>query len=260
MLTQNNATQSLSAVIITLNEETNIARCLESVSFCSERVVLDGGSTDNTVQIAKSLGASVELNTTWQGFGIQKSTALNLARSDWILSIDADEVITPNLASEILGAVQQDKIDGFFINRLSNFLGHWMRFGGWYPDYVLRLARREVCYFDTVPLHEKLIVQGTTGQLKSPLLHYSYPTIESVLLKRTRYSIASAHLKRANNRSYSVVESSARSLWAFMQNYLFRLGFLDGAPGLIAALSKSQETFWKYAATKYLQEPPHIDE
>jgi glycosyltransferase involved in cell wall biosynthesis len=253
-------TPSITAVIITLNEESNIARCLESVSFCSEVVVLDGGSNDNTVQIAKSLGAVVELNPSWRGFGVQKSIALSLASSDWVLSIDADEVLTPNLVSEILGAVQQDTVDGFYINRRSNFLGHWMRFGGWYPDYVLRLARRESCYFDTLPVHEKLIVQGVTGYLKSPLLHFSYPTIESILLKRTRYAIASARLKRANNRSYNVIGSFVRSLLSFAQCYVFKLGFLDGTAGLIAAISKSQETFWKYAATKYLEKSPSADQ
>jgi glycosyltransferase involved in cell wall biosynthesis len=252
-------TNLLSAIVITFNEEINIARCLKSLSFCNEIIVLDSGSTDHTVKIAESLGAKVSINTSWPGFGIQKSTALNLASYDWILSIDADEVITPNLASEILKAVQQDKIAGFYINRLSNFLGHWMHFGGWHPDYVMRLARRALCHFDTVPLHERLIVQGTTDKLKSHLLHFSYPTIESVLLKRTRYAIASAHLKRTNKRSYGVVESLVRSLWAFTQSYLFRLGFLDGTAGLLAAISRSQETFWKYAATKYVHKPPPID-
>jgi glycosyltransferase involved in cell wall biosynthesis len=246
---------SISAILISLNEEKNIARCLESVSFCNEIIVIDGGSSDKTIEIGKSFGAKVELNTQWQGFGTQKSIALSRASSDWVLSIDADEVVSPELKLEILQAIDQDRINGFFINRLSNFLGHWMRHGGWRPDYILRLARRNVCQFDLAPIHEKMIVNGPTGYLHGKLLHYSYPTIDKVLAKQARYALDSAREKSGPRGSgYSVASAMCRSMFKFIQLYIVRLGFLDGTPGLLAAISKSQETFWKYAAVRFLTE------
>jgi len=246
---------SISAILITLNEENNIARCLESVSFCNKIIVIDGGSSDKTIEIAKSFGAEVEVKTQWQGFGAQKSIALSLASGDWVLSIDADEVVSPELKLEILQAIDQDRINGFFINRLSNFLGHWMRHGGWRPDYILRLARRNVCQFDLAPIHEKMIVNGPTGYLHGKLLHYSYPTIDKVLAKQARYALDSAREKSGPRGSgYSVASAMCRSMFKFIQLYIVRLGFLDGTPGLLAAISKSQETFWKYAAVRFLTE------
>lgn len=246
---------SISAILITLNEEKNIARCLESISFCDEIIVIDGGSSDKTIEIAKSFGAKVEVKTQWQGFGAQKSIAVSLASGDWVLSIDADEVVSPELKLEILQAIDQDRINGFFINRLSNFLGHWMRHGGWHPDYILRLARKNECQFDLAPIHEKMIVNGPTGYLQGRLLHYSYPTIDKVLAKQARYALDSARSKSESRGSrHSVASAMCRSLFRFIQLYFVRLGFLDGTPGLLAAISKSQETFWKYAAVRYIPE------
>ena len=246
---------SISAILITLNEEKNIARCLESVSFCNEIIVIDGGSSDETIEIAKSFGAKVEVKTQWQGFGAQKSIALSLASADWVLSIDADEIVSPELKLEILQAIDQDVINGFCINRLSNFLGHWMRYGGWYPDFVLRLAKKNECQFDLAPIHEKMIVNGPTGYLHGRLLHYSYPTIDKVLAKQARYALDSARNKSESRGSRcSVAGAMCRSMFKFIQLYIVRLGFLDGKPGLLAAISKSQETFWKYAAVRFLTE------
>ena len=246
---------SISAILITLNEENNIARCLESVSFCDEIIVVDGGSSDKTIEIAKSFGAKVEVKTQWQGFGAQKTIALSRASGDWVLSIDADEVVSPELKLKILQAIDQDRINGFFINRLSNFLGHWMRHGGWHPDHILRLARKNECHFDLAPIHEKMIVNGPTGYLQGRLLHYSYPTIDRVLAKQARYALDSARSKsELKDSGYSVSNAMCRSFFKFIQLYFVRLGFLDGTPGLLAAISKSQETFWKYAAVRYIPE------
>ena len=246
---------SISAILISLNEEKNIARCLESVSFCNEIIVIDGGSSDETIEIAKSFGAKVEVRTQWQGFGAQKSIALSRASGDWVLSIDADEVVSPELRLAILQAIEQDQVAGFCINRLSNFLGHWMRHGGWHPDYILRLAKKNECHFDLAPIHEKMIVNGQTGYLHGKLLHYSYPTIDKVLAKQARYALDSARSKsELMDSGYSVSNAICRSFFKFTQLYILRLGFLDGAPGLLAAISKSQETFWKYAAVRFLTE------
>ena len=246
---------SISAILITLNEQKNIARCLESVSFCNEIIVIDSGSSDKTVEIAESFGAKVHLNSNWRGYGIQKSIALDLASSNWVLSIDADEVISPELKLEILEAIDQDVTNGFWVSRLSNFLGHWMRHGGWYPDLVLRLAKKNECQFDLAPIHEKMVVNGPTGYLQGTLFHYSCPAIDQVLAKQARYALDSARKKSGPRGSgYSVASAMCRSMFKFIQLYILRLGFLDGTPGLLAAISKSQETFWKYAAVRFLTE------
>lgn len=242
---------SISAILITLNEEQNLKRCLSSIGFCDEIVVIDGGSSDKTEEIAKSCGAKFFVEAQWKGFGVQKSIALNRATGTWILSIDADEVVSSELRESIYAAIKQDSFSGFYVNRKTNFLGRWMRFGGWYPDRVLRLAKRQTCHFEQAPLHEKLVVQGRTSRLSGDLFHYSYPTVESALNKQVRYSMASAELKAAHYGKYSIFSAVIRALWNFSHNYFLRLGFLDGTEGLIAAVSKSQETFWKYAATSY---------
>jgi len=247
------AQHSISAILITLNEEQNLARCLQSLGFCEEIIVIDGGSSDQTMEIAKNYNAKIVVEKEWKGFGDQKSIALTHARCDWVLSIDADEVVSPELKSSILVAIQQEKFKGFYVNRTSNFLGRWMRYGGWYPDWVLRLAKREACYFDLAPIHEKLLVRGNTSRITGNLFHYSYPTIESILYKQVRYSLDSARLKAAQYRHYSVIFALFRAFWIFAYNYVLRLGFLDGVAGLIAAASKSQETFWKYVATNYVE-------
>ena len=241
----------ISAVLITKNEAANLADCLESLRFCQEWVVLDSQSTDNTVAIAQRFGCTVINDADWQGFGIQKQRALDAASSEWVLSIDADERITPALAQEIQQAIRSGQADGYFIKRQSQFLGKWMRHGGWYPDRVLRLAKRESARFDPTPIHEKMLVSGRIAELNHPMLHYSYRSIEDVLAKQKTYALAGATKKSGAGVSSGVAMALLRSGWTFARLYGVQLGFLDGRQGLVAALAKSQETFWKYLAAAW---------
>jgi len=241
----------ISAVLITKNEAMNLTDCLESLRFCQEWIVLDSQSSDDTAAIAQRFGCRVINDADWQGFGIQKQRALDAATGEWVLSIDADERITPELAAEIQQAIRSNAADGYYIARRSQFLGRWMRHGGWYPDRVLRLARRTNVRFDPTPVHEKMLVSGRIAELKQPMLHYSYRSIEDVLAKQKTYALAGAAKKSGAGVSGGVVMALLRSGWTFVRLYGLQLGFLDGRQGLVAALAKSQETFWKYLAAAW---------
>lgn len=240
---------TISAIIITLNEEGNIGDCLATLGFCDEVIVVDSGSTDRTVDIAKSAGARVTLATDWRGFGTQKQRALNLATSDWVLSIDADERVSEQLRDEILLAATIQDRDGFRINRLSSFLGQPMRHGGWYPDRILRLARRGRARFSDAIVHEELLVDGAVGDLGAPMTHLSYISIDDVLRKLRSYALASAAQRRRDGRRGGLGIAVARSLFAFTKAYGLKAGFLDGRRGFVAAVFRAHETFWRYVAT-----------
>ena len=158
---------SLSVTVITHNEAHNIEACLRSVSFADQLVVLDSGSTDDTVQIARSLGAEVSVSPDWPGFGIQKNRALALATSEWVLSLDADERVTPELQVEILACLKSPAFDVYSFPRLSSYCGQYMRHSGWYPDRVTRLFRRTAARFSDDLVHEKVVSQAPEGQASS---------------------------------------------------------------------------------------------
>lgn len=240
---------SLSAILITRDEEANIGACLESVAFCDEIVVVDSGSTDATIAIAEGFGAKVVRTSDWPGFGAQKQRALDLASGDWVLSIDADERITPKLRAEIVAAMADGKSAGYRINRLSWFLGQPMRHGGWHPDRVLRLARRDRARFSPDSVHERLLVEGPLGDLAEPMLHYSYANVDDVLRKMRSYALASAAERRRKGVSGGLAVAIVRSLFGFLKAYVLKAGFLDGRRGFVAACFKAQETFWRYIAT-----------
>jgi len=242
---------TVSAFIITRNEANNLTECLQTLKFCQEIVVLDQQSDDDTAQLARAFGARVITTEEWPGFGEQKQRALNLTTSEWVLSIDADERIPPELAAEIEQAIRSNAADGYYIARRSQFLGRWMRHGGWYPDRVLRLARRANARFDPTPVHEKMLVSGRIAELKQPMLHYSYRSIEDVLAKQKTYALAGAAKRSGARVSGGVVMALLRSGWTFVRLYGVQLGFLDGRHGLVAAVAKSQETFWKYLAAAW---------
>lgn len=241
----------ISAIVITRNESHQIAECIASIRFCDEIIVVDSYSTDNTVGIAASHGCRVIQPDDWQGFGIQKQRALNAATGDWVLSIDADERITPELKQEIITAITAESANGFFLNRKSQFLGKWMRFGGWYPDYTLRLGKREKVSFDPAPVHEKMLIEGPVKKLAQPMLHYSYRSIDDLLRKQKDYALAGAKKRIASQSSSSLLGALTRSTWTFFRAYILQLGLLDGSRGFVAAVAKSQETFWKYLATAW---------
>jgi glycosyltransferase involved in cell wall biosynthesis len=245
---------TLSVIIIALNERDNIRDCLASVAFADECIVLDGGSTDDTAHIANSMKAKVFINSEWQGFGHQKNIALSHAQSDWILSLDADERITPELALEIQHAMSTSNADVFEIARQTNFCGTWIRHCGWTPDRVARLFKRGSVSFTADKVHERLTGPGmqTVGRLKQVMLHFSYPTPAHYWRKLQTYSQAWAEQKFAQGQTTSIGRACLSAVAAFVKSYFLRLGFLDGAMGLVVCNMQAQAAFGKYFTLYYL--------
>jgi glycosyltransferase involved in cell wall biosynthesis len=235
----------LSAIIITRNEEANIGSCLDTLAFCDERIVVDSGSTDRTVAIAQQKGARVVTHD-WQGFGAQKNFALSLAGGDWVLSIDADERVTPALAREIERAVAEEGADAYEIPRLSSFVGREMRHSGWFPDYVLRLFRRGKAHFSDDLVHERVVCEGPVGRLDEQLVHRSVTHLEQAISRIDRYSTAGAEMLVASGRRVSFAQGITHGLWSFFRAYVLRLGFLDGREGFLLAVANAEGTYYRY--------------
>ena len=243
----------LSVAIIARDEQHSIAPCLESISWADEVVVLDSGSIDATVEICRSLGARVEI-TDWPGFGAQKNRAIERCSGDWILSLDADERVTPDLRAAIERAMASPgEHTAFRIPRLSSYCGRTMRHGGWWPDYVVRLFRRGKARFSEDLVHEKLLVEGTTGTLKEPLAHEAFVDLQEVLAKMDRYSSAGAQHLLATGAGGSLTRAVGHGLWAFVRTYLLRAGYLDGREGFMLAVSNAEGTYYRYLKLMLLQ-------
>lgn len=236
----------LSVIVITQDEARNIEACLRSVAFADEIVVVDSGSTDNTVNLAAALGAQVHTRSDWSGFGVQKNRALALATGEWVLSIDADERVTPQLQRQIEQAMVAPAFDVYEFPRLSSYCGQAIRHSGWYPDRVKRLFRRGVATFSDDLVHERLITDAPAGRLEADLLHESFTSFESVLEKMNHYSSAGAKGLLAKGRQGSLASALGHGLWAFLRTYVFRLGFLDGRMGLVLAISNAEGTYYRY--------------
>jgi glycosyltransferase involved in cell wall biosynthesis len=252
----------LSVVIITCNEETQIGRTLRSVQPLvadgkGEIIVVDSGSTDRTVEIAKSYGAKVFVEE-WKGFAAQKNSAIEKASAEWILSLDADEEAETPLINAIQGALSlapELRKNGYWVRRKNFFLGRWIRYGGFWPDPKLRLFRRGCGRIEDRQVHETVQVNGPTGELwrgksvfEGALLHHSYPTLSDYIEHMNRYSSLAAEMVVAEGRtSFHVVNIVLRPLLAFIYNYFFRRGFLDGREGLLLHLNHAVYVSWKYA-------------
>ena len=251
---------TLSVAIITFNEADNIERTLESVRFADEIVVVDSGSTDCTVEIARSFGARVFIED-WKGFARQKNSAIDKCTGTWVLSLDADEELTQELGAEIRGMLMGDaetvpQVDGYRLRLRHVFLGRWMRYGGYYPDIKLRLFRRVtsagVAHFTDRPVHESVTVAGRVETMTKDFLHHGYPNLEIYLEHMNRYSTLGARIVAEKGK---VSRSLLSFLWnvvlvpnlTFVWNYIFRLGFLDGREGLLLHLYHSAYISWKYA-------------
>jgi glycosyltransferase involved in cell wall biosynthesis len=237
----------ISTTIITFNEEKNIKRCLESVKWTDEIIVVDSGSTDSTVEICKEYGCRV-FNRAWEGYASQKNFAIDQAKGDWILSLDADEEVTPELADEIKKAVCTGNADAYYMPRLNLFLGKWMRHGGWYPDRQLRLFKRGSGRFKIVPLHECVVIdnkEARVGHLSNPLRHYTYPTIRDYIERMDRYTsieVASVIEQGQVTKNHLFSLLSAFPL-KFVETYIYKGGWLDGIHGFIAAVMGAVRVF-----------------
>lgn len=235
----------LSAIVIAKNEAAKIGDCLDSLAFCDERIVVDSGSSDETVALAQAHGARVVTHD-WQGFGAQKNFALAQAAGDWVLSLDADERVTPALAAQIRQAVEAGQADGYEMPRLSSFCGRPMRHSGWYPDHVLRLFRRGRARFSDDLVHERVICEGKVARLSEPLIHHPVEKLEDALSRMDRYSSAGAEMIVQSGRRVSFATGILRGLWSFLRTYVLRLGFLDGREGFLLAVANAEGTYYRY--------------
>ena len=239
---------SLSVVIITFNEEANLARTLAGVAWADEIIVVDSGSTDRTREIAESLHAKFFVEP-WKGFAAQKNSALLKATGDWILSLDADEELEPALSDEIHSVLAANpSVAGFWIPRKNFFLGRWIRRGGFYPDRKLRLFRRGRGEFEGRLVHEDIRLDGPSATLHYHLLHYAYPTLENYIDHMNRYSSLGAEMANEKRlRGFSFLDIVIRPKLTFFYNYVLRGGFLDGREGLLLHLYHAGYVSWKYA-------------
>ncbi len=242
----------LSIIIITKNEALNIRECLESVKWADEIVVVDSGSTDDTVAICRELTPHVYIHD-WPGFGIQKNRALSYATQDWVLSLDADERVTPELRNEIENAMRDTSVPGYEIPRLSSFCGRYMHHSGWYPDYVTRLFRRGKGEFSNDLVHERVIIQGETGRLTQNLLHESFRDLDQLLGKMNHYSTAGAKMLGQKGRDATLTQAILHGFWAFARSYFLRAGFLDGREGFMLAVSTAEGTYYRYVKRLLMQ-------
>ena len=266
----------LSVVLITFNEEANIARTLQSVAPLvqqgrGEIIVVDSGSTDRTLEIAQSLGARV-FSEEWKGFAAQKNSALAKASGEWVLSLDADEELSNELAEDIEqvladsapGAPQPRSAVAYWIPRRNYFLGRWTRHGGFWPDPKVRLFRKCAGQFEDRAVHEDVKVEESgIRPLRGCLIHHSYPTLSDYIDHINRYSSLGAEMVLGRQIPHTVAENATRvghprvgfsvinivlrPLATFMYNYFFRLGFLDGREGLVLHLYHAVYVSWKYA-------------
>jgi glycosyltransferase involved in cell wall biosynthesis len=239
---------SLSITVITRNSEAVIGRCLESVAWADEIVVVDSGSTDRTLEICREHGAKVHQTPDWPGFGPQKNRALGLASGDWVLSLDSDEWITPELRAEIEHAMAAPGgMAAYRMPRRSSFCGRFMRHSGWWPDHVVRLFRRGAARFSDDLVHERAIVDGMTARLRAPILHEAARDLHEMVAKTNNYSTAGAVMRHREGRRGSLSAAILHGLWAFLRTYFFRLGFLDGREGFMLAVINAENSYYRYA-------------
>jgi glycosyltransferase involved in cell wall biosynthesis len=243
----------ISVIIRTYNEEKNIRACLESASWANEIVVVDSESKDNTVAIVKEYTDRV-VTQPWLGHIGQSQFATDQAANLWVLSLDADEVISPGLRDEILELdLNSTGFDAFEMPRLHFFMQKWIRHSAWYPDYKIRLFRKDKCRWGGVAPHDKVQVPGRTGRLKGDILHYIYYDLEHFAGTKNKYSSLTAFDHFRNGKRAGFIDFTLRPVYAFLYRYLVRMGFLDGLPGFAISVMESHAVFMKYMKLYELQ-------
>lgn len=236
----------LSIAIITKNEEKNIVRCLESVKWADEIVVVDSGSTDRTVEICRNAGCRVELSE-WLGFAKTKQKAVDLCKNDWVLVLDADEVITPDLKDRIQNELENPVHTGYRIKRNSFYLGREIKHCGWDRDYTLRLFDNNKGRFNNKAVHESVqILEGSIGKIKEPMMHYTYPSVTSHIEKMNTYSELGAGEIAQKGYSSNPVSAVLRGLVKFIKMYILKLGLLDGTEGFVLCVNSAYGVYLKY--------------
>jgi glycosyltransferase involved in cell wall biosynthesis len=238
----------LSVAIITKNEEENIRQCLQSIEFAGQIVLVDSGSTDSTLRIASEFNCEIH-SEEWRGFGPQKQSAIEKCREPWILVLDADERIPRDTAAFIKKIVTDSDIReaGFSFPRRNYFQGRWIKHAGWWPDRIVRLFRKEAGRMSTAVVHESVEVQGAIGNLDAVIEHYTESRLSKIIQKIDRYSTLGAQTAFKEGKTSSAAGAFMRAFFTFIQDYFFRLGILDGMPGLTLAVTDSINKFCKYA-------------
>lgn len=240
-----------SAVIITLNAAAQLGPCLQSVAFADEILVVDCGSTDTTLALARQFGARV-LHQDWLGYGAQKQFAIGQAGHDWVLCLDADERVSDALRASIEAALIAPGASGFEMPRCNRFMGRWLRHGEGYPDWSLRLFRRSQGRWSDDPVHEKVVLDGAPGRLRGDLLHESAEDLAQYLGKQNRYTTLQADALWRRGKRASVAQMALSPLLRFVKFYVLRLGFLDGVAGLVHIVIGCHNSFIKYAKLRVM--------
>lgn len=243
----------ISVIIAAKNEALNIEDCIKSASWADEVVVLDSGSSDDTVAIAKQSGARV-IETNWPGYGPQQNRGIDATSNEWIYSLDADERITPALAEEIKRAIKEDKFNVYDVPRRSFFVSRFMRHSGWWPDRTRRLFKRGSARFTEHEIHANLATTELVGHLSEPMIHHSFQDIDSVVEKMNRYSSGGARDLYTRGKRGSLRQAIGHGIWAFFRTYILRAGFLDGREGFMLAISNAEGTYYRYIKLMLLSE------
>ncbi len=236
---------SLSIIIITKNSSETIEKCLQSVAFADEIIVLDSGSTDQTISLCRQYTDKL-FQTDWPGFGPQKNRALEKATGDWIFSIDSDEWIDHKLQEEITQVIQHSEKTVFTLPRRNQYCGEWIRFGDVGKDKVTRLFKRGSARFSDDSVHERIITDQRIAPLKSPLFHNSYQSFEALMQRMNTYTTLSAKMRFERGKKTNLLKAIFSGWWAFMRSYFFRLGFLDGKIGFIVAVSSAESSYYRH--------------
>lgn len=247
-----NPPAKITVTIIALNEEDNIRACLESVKWADEIIVSDSGSADKTKEICRGYGAKV-FDDAWHGFGKQKNICAGRAKNLWVFNIDADERATPELKDEIFKALSSGGAAGYLMPRKNFFGGTWVRHCGWYPDYNLRLYRKDKGRFSERRVHEAVTVDGRTSRLNGALIHHTYRDVADYLKRMDRYSSLSAEEMLKNGKKAGFTDLYLRPVFTFLKMYFLKLGFLDGRLGLLLSRLYARYTFEKYYKLRAMQ-------
>ena len=236
----------LSVILITMNEAAFVKTCLESVAWADEIIVVDSGSADNTVDICREYTSKILL-TNWPGPGAQRNRAIEMATGDWVLALDADEWVTPELKAEMQAVIREPGNNvAFEMPRLSSYCGRYIHHSGWWPDRITRLFKRGRARFNAELIHDHMIVDGKVGRLSNHLMHEAFEDLEDVLGKVNRYSTDSARVMLSHGRKASISTAILHGLWSFFHTYIIRAGFLDGREGFMLAVSNAEGTYYKY--------------
>ncbi len=239
--------EKITAIIIAKNAARTIAQCVQALSFCDQVVVGENGSADETVPLAEAQGALVK-TVAWEGYGITKNHLVGEVHDGWVLSIDADEIVTPELAREIRQRVDNPKgCTGFWLSRRNFFLNRAIKGCGWAPDYQLRLFKAGQGRFEEKAVHERLLVQGQMGRLKALLNHYSYPDLTAYMERLNHYTSLAAQDRMARGKKLTRLRWWGDPLWTFLKMYLLKAGWRDGFPGLVLCLLSSYNTLIKHS-------------